>query len=326
MAQNKQSYSDPIGPMLWVRFLLHRLECDLERLSAQLPQPIEATETKFELGVSPPPDPSIPDMFRRTYDLGKNPDGAYFNEPDGSGSKFNLFMRVVARIPESEPWLLTDAAPYFNGEQSVDQSAKIATALLAKRSKTLLSAEAVHAWCEHDSEGIVSAECLSLDALAAEGTPEALTLLLSLLHLAVWHFTPVGRSDITNPDLIDTLTDCCTQSATSLGQLEWLQRSEQGRNLAFRLYGVVSGATRWLRIYGHRSNSFDQMQRRFPTKIALVHDTTENQQLMRALSLRSSLYWFEPMIDQNDYQALPQDWGAVKRALQLAVQSAALSA
>ncbi len=326
MAQKKHRYLDVVGPMLWVRFLLHRFACDLRALDAQLPQPVRDGESKFILGVSPPPDFSIPEMFRRTFELGKNPDGAYFVEPGRSKVKFNLFQRVVARVPESKHWLLADAAPYFSDETSVDQSAQNVSALLTERSMALLSAECVHAWREHDAKGIAAAERLSLHALATEATPEALTLLLSLLHLAVWHFLPARQGDIANPDLIDALADSCTQCASFIGHLDWVQSSEQGPDLAHRLDIAVQGAVRWLRASGHRSRSPRQSLHRLPTNIVLVRDTAENQQRMRALSLRSSLYWFEPMLDLDDYAELPQDWAAVKRALQLEAAAAAFGA
>jgi hypothetical protein len=262
-------------------------------------------------------------MFRRTYELGKNPDGAYFNEPDGSGQKFNLFQRVVARVPESQHWLLSEAVAYFSGEPTIDQSAQNVAVMLKARTMALLSAESVHAWHEHDPEGLATAERLSLDALAVDASPEALTLLLGLLHMAVWHFFPDRRDGTSVAALIDKLEQCCRRSATSIGQLDWVRQSEGGASLANRLEGAMESALLWLKRVGHRSHSGREMLQRFPTRIVLVHDSVENHQRMRALSLRSSIYGFEPMLDPEDYGTLSSDWAGVKNELQAEVAAAA---
>lgn len=319
MAQKKQHFWNTIGPMLWSRFLLHRFGCDLRALDCQLALPISADEQikGFVFGVRPYPDDSVTEMFWRTYALGKNPDGAYFSEPDGSGGKFNLFERVLARVPESRHWILSEANVYFSGQPTVDESAQHTSSFLSHGSMALLSAESAHAWGEQDLEGLVAAERLTLQSLSIQATPEALTLLLALLHLAIWHFVPPQRdAKPTNPDLPDVLAECCVRCATAIGQLDWVRGSEQGSDLAGRLEDAVRGAVHWVRHQGHRSPSTRQTLHRFPSRIVLIPDTAENQRRMRALSLRSSLYWFEPMLDPDDYMTLSQDWTAVKQALQ----------
>lgn len=321
MAQKKQYLSNTIGPMLWSRFLLHRFECDLRALDCQLALPIIDDEGDFVFGVRPCPDNSVSEMFGRTHTLGKNPDGAYFKEPNGSGNKFNLFQRVVARVPESRHWLLDEALPYFSGQPSIDESAKRASHFLLHGSMALLSPGCVHAWEEQDLEGVVATERLSLEGLSAQATPEALTLLLSLLHLAIWHFVPIKRhAEPTNLDLPDVLADACVRCATAIGQLDWVRQSENGRDLADNLETAVRGAIHWLRYHGHRSPSMMQSLRSFPTRIVLVPDTHENQRRMSAMSRCSSVDWCELVPREH---LTPQDWAEIKQALQ--VEAAAVS-
>ncbi|KRD79743.1 hypothetical protein [Lysobacter sp. Root983] len=315
MAQKKQTYLDALGPMLWTRFLLHRLQCDLASLNAQLPQPVGLAEHKgFVLGVRPAPDARISDMFGRIHALGKNPNGAYFTEPYSAGAKFNLFERVLLRVPESRYWLLEEAETYISGQPRVDDSASVVRTLLSGRSEVWLSAECVHAWSEHDLPGLSQAQEATLERLVAEASAEALTLLLSLLHLAVWHRAGEDDAPLRSAG-VDALAAACQRCAVAIGHLAWLRASVRGPELAEDLEVAVHGAVRWLRQDGYRSASADQGLRRFPALLVLIPDTTDNQRNMLALSLHSSLYGFEPMLDFATYPTLSQDWNAVRDVL-----------
>lgn len=301
MAQKKQTTSSSVGPMLWVCYLMHRFNCEHQALSYQLAQPTEDGEA-FVWARVPFPDESIPDMFGRIYELGTNPDGAYFTEPNSPGKKFNLFSRVLERVPESRHWLLRQASGYFEEAANVAESLALTRDLLSHSGWLLLSAECVHAWTEFDPVAAAAAGQQTLDKLSEMPRPEALLLLLALLHQAVWHFsTHTRNADLSNSSLIHTLSESCIGAAKSIGALEWVASHPAQPRLAHNLHNGVRAAVQHLCRHGQRELYFAAGNTRFPTHIVLVADTDASRSCMRAMQAHSSLYGFEAMFDERRF-------------------------
>jgi hypothetical protein len=199
----------------------------------------------------------------------------------------------------------------------VDDSERKTTLFLAEAAALLLDHESIHAWKERDPEGLAAASALTLSSLASSGIPQALTLLLSLLHQAIWHFMPSRERDYrVNLDLVDQLADGCISCVETMARRDFIRHSENGEALAIMLVSTVAGAVTWLKQYGHRSATTRMLRDRFPTEIVLVSDADGNRNLMRGLGTFSSVYWFESLLNEVDYTTLPTDFRPVRDALQ----------
>jgi hypothetical protein len=183
-----QPDSMKFGPKIWTHYLLRRFQCDLDALNTQLPLPIDVGEV-FRFGISPKPLPrrGIPKYFDRIINLGTNPDGSYTLEPYEDDLRFNLYQRVVQRVPESKQWLLKDLANFFkSGCPDIDLSAAICNRFLNELNLVLADEQTLTTWERVDPDALEIAEQNSLNSLIITALPETLTTLLTLLHLAIW--------------------------------------------------------------------------------------------------------------------------------------------
>jgi hypothetical protein len=196
MGRHSKADLQRIGPRLWARFLKHHFGCsELAPLNAQLLLPIAPFEV-FKFGESPEPLPErlAPKIFNRAYDLGRSPDGAYTPEIYDAGSKFNLYERVTARVPESRYWLLKELDPYlYGGPPPIDTTVRMLSDILADMKLTLLESNVISAWEQIDTAGPLNAEKDLLDALSRSPLPECKALSLAVCHLSVWWEPPLTR-------------------------------------------------------------------------------------------------------------------------------------
>lgn len=290
--------------MLWARYLCHRFSCDPRGLERQLCLPVLPGEA-FVFGKWPVPNDSVGDIFQGTYHRGKNPDGKYFTEPDIPDQKFNLFRRVLERVPQSEHWLLADASPYFSGLPDIAKSTALSASLCKQLSVFMLDADEIAVWRQFDRLELGDAERISLGAVAALASPEALTLLLALTHLSVWHGRRVGKwSVVDNSLLTDRLIQASVACSEVISDLPWLRDGDQGAKLSQALLVSVQCAVALLPRFGFRGVSELHEADNFPIHIVLLPDTHENRgraQELRAYRHRRPLYTF----DLNDYSVAP---------------------
>lgn len=206
-----------IGPMVWAGYLLRRFQCDLDALNTQLPIPIESGEV-FKFGINPRPLPreDIPQLFQRFLYLGSNPDGNYTPEArysdcdleyedykekcvvnaDGNSDEkpqpkkklqFNLFKRVIARVPESKYWLFNELKPYLSLDgPNIETSIKTFNDVMNDLGLELVGRRSLEKWDAVDPESFVKAQTISLLGVTQCDIPETLALLFSMHHLAVW--------------------------------------------------------------------------------------------------------------------------------------------
>ncbi|MGH8113096.1 MAG: hypothetical protein ACREPL_14440 [Rhodanobacteraceae bacterium] len=185
--------------MLWARFLKWYFGCDdLALLNAQLLLPITQNEV-FQLGENPVPLPPriAPKAFERAYWSGRSPDGSYTCGIYNGSPKFNLYERVVARVPESKYWLLKELDHYFIGcAPSIDVSARVARTITQELGLLLIERDFIEAWASVDATGVAAAETSMCNALVENVLPEYVALMLALLHLSVWHEPPRTPADL----------------------------------------------------------------------------------------------------------------------------------
>lgn len=185
--------------MIWARYLEWRFGCnDLAPLNAQLLLPIAPHEV-FRFGKSPCPtaESIAPKVFEQAYFRGRDPDGCYTGEIYERKVKFNLYERVLTRVPESKYWLLKELNHYFTGKApSIDVSALVARRLLIELGVILIQGDFTEAWASIDASGVAAAEAITCNALVESVLPEYLALVFALLHISVWQEQPRLPTDL----------------------------------------------------------------------------------------------------------------------------------
>ena len=199
MGRHAKSEALQAGPMLWARFLKWHFGCDdLAPLNAQLLLPITPHEG-FQFGKSPCPLTKryAPKVFEQAYRRGRNPDGSYTSEGEKGVPKFNLYERVLARVPESKYWLLKELNHYFTDRApSIDVSARVVRKLTKELGVLLIEREFIEAWASIDAAGVAAAEANTFDALVENVLPEYLALVFASLHISVWQESPRIPADL----------------------------------------------------------------------------------------------------------------------------------
>ncbi|MDG2538732.1 hypothetical protein P5Y53_13740 [Dyella jiangningensis] len=207
MGRHSKADVQRIGPKLWARFLKRHFKCsDLAPLNAQLLFPVAPFEI-FEFGENPLPLPLrvAPKIFERSYDLGRSPDGLYTPEVHGPNVRsnqtlrYNLYQRVMQRVPESKYWLLKEIEPFLQGTlPPIDETTRLLNELLVDLGLVLVEGEAVAAWELLDSAGAQTAELASVHALSNAELPEYVALAFTLCHLCVWREPPRKEDRLSN--------------------------------------------------------------------------------------------------------------------------------
>ena len=295
MGRSKGEDGNRLGPKIWARFLMRHFQCDLDELNAQLPLPIEQGEL-FHFGKNPAPLPrrASPRLFQRSFELGSTPDGCYSQELYDDKARFNLYQRVVQRVPESAHWLLKDLAPFLEMNcPKIDFSAEVCDRLSAELGVMLIDDKCLQAWEQVDSRGLGQAEASTRAALVECPLPETLALLFALYHVAVWQGVrsgePVGR----------LLEKGCLSAAQQFGESPVLTHDAREESLGFRLLLQLEGAVRCVRLHGGRS----MLSRpnwnliAIPSRLIMFEDCQRNRDAMRCLRAGGDFFWeelFEP--------------------------------
>lgn len=321
-----------LGPRVWTSFLLRRFQCDLDALNTQLPMPITAGEL-FKFGVCPNPLPreDVPQLFQRYLFLGSNPNGNYTSEArysdidelyedeeilrqkvdQNSESKirqkkkrqFNLYKRVIARIPESKYWLLEELEPYFYDSNCphIDRSAAIFTDVSDDLNLQIVDWRCLEKWNAVDAESFKSAQNASLSGLVRCGLPETLALLFSMLHLAVWH--NVGYEKKTS--IIEMLSFSVRDAVSEFAQSPVFMDEINGDEFASVAVATLVTSTQIIERVGMRSLTTLPFWciPNLPNQVIIVERSTECAAAMRVLHLTGEMWWdcCYPEICESDY-------------------------
>lgn len=277
-----------LGPKLWPRFLLWHFNChDLGVLNAQLPLPIEAGE-KFVFGEIPKPilRRTAPKLLEQAYYLGRNPDGRYTPEFHDETVRFNLYERVVQRVPESRHWLLKDLAPFLAGDcPHIDSSADASARLLAELGVVFVREQSLQSWAEVDPAGLERAEMASFDALTVSTQPECLALLFVLSHQATWQQPETQVSE--------HLAKACWDGAQTFAHSFEIRGFEDGWSLGLRLMSRLESAKESIRKRGHRSlpTRPEWELLRVPSRLVVLPNTPTYNAAMDCLHAGSDWSW-----------------------------------
>lgn len=190
----KSSPAREAGASVWTRFLSCHLDCSVKELNRQLLFEIEPGEV-FVFGKSPRPHPenTAPKYFQSVFS-GANPDGNYWLDPDHSNVRFNLYERVLARVPESGPWYLGDLEHFLRLKPlTISRSTGTLIRLLDDRQAVLVDAGALSGWERFDPDGLAHAEQAVIERLIAGATPDSVSFFYTLLHSTVWEDSPASQ-------------------------------------------------------------------------------------------------------------------------------------
>lgn len=298
-----------VGPKLWARFLKRHFSCStVTPLNTQLLLYRTPGEV-FEFGVFPEPLPrrSAPKVFERAHDLGRDPNGAYVTELYDDGSKFNLYERVTARVPESRYWLLKEIAHFFSpGVPAIEATTNVVLNLLEELGLAMLDRRAVAAWESMNPGSLVRAEKIAIDALFFRThLPEYLSLGLNLAHLAAWHEPPEGTEALSS-----RLLQLCPIAAESFV----LQIGKRGLDLSgvdcVILTMSIEHAVKVIGRHGARSINADEAREPplLARRLVLAPRSESCQIAMACLSGAASL-------QHHAYQSWKVDWPDYSEAL-----------
>jgi hypothetical protein len=269
------------GPRIWTRYLLRRFQCELDALNCQLTKKIKPGEV-FQFGIEPEPLPrrTVEKLFDRPHNLGSNPDGRYVKEPY-SEEKFNLFERVVERIPASKYWLLQDWTHYFETAcPHIDISIEIFTRLTEEMDICLVDSSAFQAWTEADPKGFEQAEAITTSSLVHCHVPEIISLLLSMLHVAAWKNIGGRYYD----KVIWSLHSMLYLAVRTFSKSPAFDYSDDSWEIATQIPYLVQTAPQNIARSGARSEPKKRWDvPDFPDKIIFVRRSDANAKAMRTL-------------------------------------------
>ena len=283
-----------LGPLTWSRFLVYHFHCELEDLNAQLPKPILPGE-QFRFGITPPPaDPAAfaPKVFEQAFYRGRNPDGAYVQEWKDKKKRFNIFVRVVARVPDSAPWLLQELGVLLEGKcPTIDFSDSVCRKTLDALGLSVLDPKCVQAWDEVAPESLVVAEQATLKWLSECPLPEVLALAYSLFHLAIWHHS--------HYDLRGRLAETCHQ-ATRAFERSPVFTDDDG-NIKIALRDHLFRAMHAVEEFGSRFLATG-IPTSLPERLVLFKKTHRNAAAMQCLHVAGDWGW------EQVFKALPPEF------------------
>lgn len=177
-----------VGAKLWTRYLMRALDCDLRFLDQTLLLP-----TNDRSGVTP--KRHALHVFEGIYRHGKNPNGTYWEELDGSGRRFNLSERVCERVPRSAEWLLRDFLLYVGSEPPpiLDSRGKL-LAYINERRLAFVPPNILFSLQLKTPPLYEELERECTEALIRAATPSSLLFLFAFLHELTWRGAPL-RND-----------------------------------------------------------------------------------------------------------------------------------
>jgi hypothetical protein len=285
MGRGSASEFDRKSTMLWCRYLRKSLDCIVPDLNQSLLLPVTDHRTLLPGGAPP--------YFDKVYKLGKNPNGMYWDELDGSGRKFNLFERACERVPASRKWLLSEFQRYLHEDPPpVAISRQHLRTFLVERQLMFLPrrvASALHhlrpelyLWLQ---------ERATLDLVMA-ATPCTVLLLIAYLHELTW--SNKGRSIEPVVGIAENAIEAFSDSLTGR---QFDDAPEIGDVIASSLREAVWSIKRW----GDRSppSSRPRELEGLPCIPLLIADTPEMRDACHCLHAAGEENW------ECTYQPLP---------------------
>ncbi|WP_396617464.1 hypothetical protein ACHZ97_09380 [Lysobacter soli] len=167
---------------------MRSLECDLRYLDQTLLLP-----TGDHSGLTP--RRLALHVFQEIYRHGKNPNGKYWEELDGSGRRFNLLGRVCERVPRSAEWLLRDFLLYVGSEPPpILESRGKLLAYINERGLAFVPPNILFSLQLEVPALYEDLERQCIGALIQAATPNTLLFLFAFLHEITWRGEPL-RND-----------------------------------------------------------------------------------------------------------------------------------
>lgn len=257
------------------------------------------------------PEPLAPRVFREIYATGKSPDGNYWTEYDGSGTRFNLLERVCERVPASRQWLFKEAAPYLGeGPPPIAYSRAYLSQFLTRHDLMFLPGPAASALSHLRPRLFRALQIRALHDLAWAATPSTVIFLIAFLHEVTWRTK--GRShstDVAASIAEDAIFRFCG-SLVSRG-------FDDADEIAIVLRESLCGAIASIKYWGDRSppSQFFPELEHLPTVPLLIRITPETRDACDCLHAAGE-NWYERMhlpVPER-YEALPDAGWAPTRA------------
>lgn len=296
-------------PRLWTRYLCKSKDCNYRWLDQTLLLP--TTDPTWVLY-----EPLAPQVFREIYASGKNPDGNYWKEFDGSGVRFNLFERACERVPASRPWLLKEFVDYQQEDPPpIALSRAHLSSFLEKRELMFVPRRAVRALQHLRPRLYPRLQESAVRYLIRAATPSTLLFLMTFLHEVVWwaRGRPVD-------DVATIAEDAVFQFCDSLSKREFDDAAEIAEAIKWPLHGAVVSIKYW----GDRSPpaGYARELEDLPPVPLLIKDTPEMRDACACLHAAGEES-YECMLSPlpSRYGALPgADWAPTEESVKAAVR------
>ena len=263
------------------------------------------------------PAPLAPRVFQDIYALGKNPDGNYWKEYDGSGARFNLFERVCERVPASRPWLLKGFLPYQREDPPpIAHSRAHLSSFLTERKLMFLPRRAVSA-LEHLRPRLYQyVQKRAIRDLVGAATPSTLIFLMAFLHEVAWWAK--GRPI---EDTARSVEDAVFQFCESLNKREFDDAPEIAEGIKWPLHRAVASIKHW----GDRSPpaGYSLVLANLPPAPLLIEDTPELRDACACLHAAGEEFYEcigQPLPPR--YEALSgADWAPTEESVRIAIRT-----
>ena len=261
-------------------------------------------------------EPLAPQVFREIYASGKNPDGNYWKEFDGSGVRFNLFERACERVPASRPWLLKEFVDYQQEDPPpIALSRAHLSSFLEKRELMFVPRRAVRALQHLRPRLYPRLQESAVRYLIRAATPSTLLFLMTFLHEVVWWARGRPVDDVTT-----IAEDAVFQFCDSLSKREFDDAAEIAEAIKWPLHGAVVSIKYW----GDRSPpaGYARELEDLPPVPLLIKDTPEMRDACACLHAAGEES-YECMLSPlpSRYGALPgADWAPTEESVKAAVR------
>lgn len=296
--------------MLWARYLRKSLDCLVPGLNQALLLPV--TDHRQLLPGGAPP------YFETVYKLGKNPNGMYWHELDGSGRKFNLFERACERVPASRNWFLTEFQPYLHADPPpVAISREHLRSFLAERKLMFLPRRVASALHHLRPELYLQLQERATFDLVRAATPCTVLFLIAYLHELTW--SSKGRSI---EPVVGIAENAIVAFSDSLTGREFDDALEIGNVIASSLREAVWSIKYW----GDRSppSSLPRELEGLPYIPLLIADTPEMRDACHCLHAAGEENWectYQPLPVRYEGLEDPDlNWIPTTRAVRLATR------